>query len=60
MLVKVKALTNGYHQKYQRKGSEFFYDAKEDEKKNPILARWMKLVEVVKKPKVKKAKKEAE
>jgi hypothetical protein len=60
MLVKVKALTNGYHQKYQAKGSEFYYDAKEDEKKSPILARWMKLVEVVKKPKVKKAKKEAE
>ena len=67
MLVKVKALTNGYHQKYQKKGSEFFYDAPTSKEITggikPVIAKWMKLIEVVKikdVKKPKKAKKEAE
>lgn len=57
MLVKVKALDNGFHRQYQKKGSEFFYDAREDGGK-PVLGKWMGLIEIVKKKKAKKVKEE--
>lgn len=59
MLCLVRALTNGYHKEYQKKGSEFYYDAQVEGKK-PVLGKWMELVEIVKKKSKPKSKPKAE
>lgn len=48
MLVKVKATRNGFHENYQRKGTEFIFEA-EAKNGKPVLGSWMELVKVIKK-----------
>lgn len=59
MLVKVKALTNGFHKEYQKEGTVFLYDAPVENRK-PVLGKWMELIEVIKKKTKAKPKPEAE